>query len=151
MGDLRKTWGEYHSDIKLLIANLRGYRPDVIVPVMLGGLVPGAIIAKQLDINDVRPIDIEREGLERRIGYDVQGDIKGKKLLIIEDDLVTGRGPDFVKKQYCERGANVKIAAIYVSPTARQFADFYAEICERFPNYPWKPFNNSDKLRNSKP
>ena len=127
--------------------NFGDYRPDVIAPCMLGGLIPAAIMAKRLGIVDVRPIDIEREGNERRLAYDVQGSIEGKKVLILEDDLPTGKGPAVVKKQFEQRGAEVRIAAVYVNGKSRQLTDFYAEVVEEMPDYPWKRFHKGDRLR----
>ena len=46
----QRTWEQYYSDITKLIECLGVYRPDVIVPCMLGGLIPEAIMAKQLGI-----------------------------------------------------------------------------------------------------
>ena len=115
---------------------------------MLGGLIPGAIMAKSLGIRDVRPIDIEREGDERRLAYDMQGSVNAKKVLILEDDLPTGKEPVIVKRLFEGRGADVKIAALYVTPSSQQVADFYADVCEEVPDYPWKGFHARDRLRN---
>ncbi len=142
-----KSWEQFHTDVLALADSFAEYKPDIICPVMLGGLIPGTIIAKKLEINDVRPIDIEREGLERRLAYDVQGNIAGKQVLIVEDDLIYGLGPATIKKIFEERGAIVKIAALYIQPQAVQIADFYVEVCDVNPNYPWKNFNDGDKIR----
>ncbi len=143
----KKTWQQFHADVKKLVAGFGSYKPDVIVPCMLGGLIPGAIIAKALGINDVRPIDIERKGMERRLAYDVQGSIAGKKVLIVEDDLPTGIGPALIKKQFEQRGAAVKIAAVYVNSESKHLADFYAAELQQLPDYPWKKQHAGDRLR----
>lgn len=142
-----KTWEQFHADTLKLVETLGDYRPDVIVPCMLGGLIPGTIVAKALDIKEVRPIDIEREGNERRLAYDLQGSIEGEKVLILEDDLPTGKGPVAIKKQFEERGAEVKIAAVYVTPLSEKVTDFYAEVIEELPNWPWKKQHSGDRLR----
>ena len=142
------TWEEFHQDILELKNKFGEYRPDIIVPCMLGGLIPGAIIAKQMKINDVRPIDIERIGDQRRISYDIIGDIKGKKVLIIEDDITTGKGPFMVRKVFQEREAEVKLASVYVIPETKDGLDYYSKVYEKIPNYPWKDFHSGDKLRN---
>ncbi len=49
------------------------YRPNVLVPYMVGGLVPGALLAKHLDITDVRPAGIDRNCDARVISYDIAG------------------------------------------------------------------------------
>jgi hypoxanthine phosphoribosyltransferase len=141
------SWLQYHADILLLKEQLGNYRPDVIVPCMLGGLIPGAILAKSLGITDVRPIDIARKGAERWLAYDVQGDIAGKKVLIVEDDLPTGIGPVLIKKQFEQRGAEVKIASIYVTQTSKPLVDFFVRELEQPPDYPWKKGHAGDRLR----
>ena len=143
----KKTWMQFHSDVRKLIASFGSYMPDVIAPCMLGGLIPGTIIAKALGINDVRPIDIERKGMQRRLAYDVQGSIAGKKVLMVEDDLPTGIGPALIKKQFEQRGASVKIAAVYVNSKSKEIADFYTEELEQLPDYPWKKQHSGDRLR----
>lgn len=144
---MKKTWEQFHKDVEKLILQFGNYKPDIIAPFMLGGLIPGTIIAKKLGINDVRPIDIERKGEERILSYDVQGDISGKEVLLLEDDLPTGKGMVFVKDVFEKRGAKVKIAAVYVNDKSKNIAEFYAEFCKEIPNYPWKKHNAGDRLR----
>ncbi len=142
----KKTWVEFESDVVKLIKNMRGFKPDVIVPSMRGGLVPGALIAETLGVKDVRPISIERIGEERRIGYDVQGKIKGLKLLLVEDDLPIGIGAVFAKKFLEQKGAAVKISAVYVNNLSCKVVDFYGELIDPLPDLPWKPSRNGDRI-----
>ena len=142
-----KSWRQVHSDSLALAGKVKAFNPDIIVPCMLGGLVPGMLVAKALGVKDVRPIDIEREGDERRIAYDVQGHIKGKKVLILEDDLPTGKGPAVAKKIFEQRGAEVKIAAVYVNEKSATIVDFYAEKLGQLPDWPWKKQHSGDRLR----
>ena len=143
------SWEEFHEDVKRLITCLGDYRPDIIVPCMLGGLVPGAIIAKELGINDVRPIDIVRTGNNRRIAYDVIGELEGKSILLVEDDLPTRIGLAMVREKFEQRGAKVKVAAVYVSQKGKEIADFFVKEIEPddMPDYPWKKFNCDDRSR----
>ena len=148
-----KTWEQYHADVLKLLSTINeaGYRPDIICPCALGGVFPGMILAKHLGIKpgDYRVIDIEREGDERRLVYDVHGDIHGNRVLLVEDDLPTGKGPLYVKQLFEQRGAKVKIAAVYVNSTTQRITDFFAEIYnEDDPiEYPWKPFHAGDRTR----
>ena len=143
----KKSWDEFYSDILKLVKNFGDYRPDIICPCMTGGLVVGGVVARLLEIKDVRPIDIERKGDERILAYDIQGGIEGKKVLLLEDDLPTGKGPAVVKKIFEQRGAEVKIAAVYVSPVGEKVSDFYVEVMEHLPDYPWKKQHSGDRLR----
>ena len=144
---MKLTWKQYHADILALADKISEYNPDVIVPCMIGGLIPGAIIAKHLGISDVRPIDIERRGSERHLVYDVQGELRGKRVVIVEDDLPTGIGPKMVKELFERRGAEVKIAAIYVTPQSQEIVDYYVEMPEQPYDYPWKERHIGDRVR----
>lgn len=147
---MRKTWKQYHADILALAEKSSHYRPEIICPVMLGGMIPAAIIAKHLGITDVRPIDIERNGQERRLSYDVQGSIYEKRVLIVEDDLPTGIGPARIAQEFRDRRAEAKIGALYVTPQSKELVDFWVEIFEsadQFPDYPWKRQNVGNKAR----
>ena len=147
-----KTWDQYHADIMALAEKSTKYRPDVICPVMIGGLIPGAIIAKYFEINDVRPIDIERVGERRRLAYDIHGEISGKRILIVEDDLPTGIGPAQIAQEFRQRGSEVKIGALYVTPQSQSLTDFWVDLYEsadKFPRYPWKNPHIGDKVLRS--
>lgn len=141
-----KSWDEFTKDVDFLIKAMGDYRPDVIIPSMRGGLVPAGILAEKLSIKDVRPVSIQRKGESRIIAYDIQGDIKGLKVLLLEDDMPTGKGFIFAKKEYEERGAEVKIAAIYVNSTSEKVADFFGRKYDPLPNLPWKPARAGDRI-----
>lgn len=143
-----KSWEEFVRDIDHLIEMMGNYRPDVIVPSMCGGLVPAGILAEKLGIKDVRPISIERKGDERTIVYNVQGDLKGLKVLLLEDDLPSGKGFVVVKDQYQRQGAEVRIAAVYVNSESKNITDFFGEKRDPLPNLPWKPARRGDRIVN---
>jgi hypoxanthine phosphoribosyltransferase len=149
---VRKSWEEFEADIDKLVTMMGDYRPDVIVPSMCGGLVPAGILAEKLSqkyrqpFRDIRPISIERDGDKRIIRYDIQGDISGLNVLLLEDDLPTGKGFEYAREEFQRRGANVKIAAVYVNSVSKPLADFYGEKLDSLPNLPWKPTRAGDRL-----
>ncbi len=143
---MNKTWEEFVKDINHLIEMMKGWRPDIIAPSMVGGLIPAGIVSEKLKVKDVRPISIERIGDERRLGYDIQGEISGKSVLLLEDDLPTGKGFIFAKKVLEKRGAKVKIAAVYVNSVSKSLADFYGDFLDPLPNLPWKPARSGDRV-----
>ena len=132
------SWEQYHNDILRLAEKIRGYQPDIIAPVMLGGLIPAAIIAKKLKINDVRPMNIVRTGHKRKITYGIHGPVKNKKILILEDDLQTGLGPKHAKQKLEKQKATVKTATIYLNQKAKPNTDYYTKTVTKPPIYPWK-------------
>lgn len=143
---VRTSWTSFVADIDALIKMMGPYRPDIIVPSMCGGLVPAGILAEKLGIKDVRLISIEQSGEARRIVYDLQGDIAGKKILLLEDDLPSGKGFLVAKALYEGRGAHVKIAAVYVNAKSRPLADYFGRALDPLPNLPWKPARAGDRI-----
>ncbi len=143
---ISKSWDEFIGDVDKLVESFGSYRPDVIVPSMCGGLVPAGIVAERLGIKDTRPISIERKGTTRRITYDIQGDIAGMKILLLEDDLPTGKGFIFAKEYYQSKGALVKIAAVYVNSESEKIADYFGRKHDPLPNLPWKPARAGDRI-----
>ena len=83
----KKTWEEFTIDVKNIVDAFGEWRPDIIVPAMRGGLIPAVLISEWIEVKDVRPISIDRIGEKRRIGYDVIGNIAGKNILLVEDDV----------------------------------------------------------------
>jgi hypoxanthine phosphoribosyltransferase len=149
---ITKSWQEFEVAIDKLVEMMGDYKPDVIIPSMNGGLVPAGILAEKLSqkdslpFRDVRPISIERIGDKRIIRYDVQGDISGLNVLLLDDDLPTGKGFQHAKQEFQRRGAKVKIAAVYVNSISEKLADFYGEKLDPLPNLPWKPTRSGDRI-----
>lgn len=142
----KKMWGEFEKDVRSMVGIMGDYRPDIIVPSMCGGLVPAGMVSELLGVKDVRPISIERRGDERIIVYDVQGDVAGKSILLLEDDLPSGKGFLHAKGVYEGRGAEVKIAAVYVNSKSEAVADFYGQVLNPLPDLPWKPARSGDRI-----
>ena len=152
-----KTPDELFADISTLLGKIVDdeYNPDIVVACAIGGDVIAAILAKGLGIKpgNYRMVDIGRDGNDREIEYDAIGPISGKKVLLVEDDLVTGKGHDMVKKQLLKRGTSVegtevKIAALYVNEQSVKYADYWAECfpdAASMPDYPYKKKNLGDR------
>ena len=143
---MKKTWAEFEFDVVKLAEKMSGFQPDVIIASLRGGLVPAGILAEKMRVKDVRFISIERVGEERRVACGVQGEVKGLKLLLVEDDLPTGKGPPIAKKHLEERGAFVKTSAVYVNSISFDKVDFYAEKIDPLPDLPWKPSRSGDRV-----
>jgi hypoxanthine phosphoribosyltransferase len=144
--NMKKSWKEFEEDVTVLVEKVREFKPQVIVPSMRGALIPAVLLSETLGVKDVRPISIDRVGEERTLVYDVQGSLKGLRVLLLEDDLPTGKGFLHVKKLFEERGAIVKIAVVYVKPDTTKYADFYGKIMQKLPDLPWKPFRQNDRV-----
>lgn len=137
------NWKEWDKLVKKVIQKIRKarYKPDILVPFMKGGLLPGGIIAARLKMKDVRPVSIGRRGKERYFIHPKGGKIgkiKGTKILIIEDDVPTGRSVKFAKRHFLAQGVKeVKVACVFKYKGVKG-VDFFAKEVKKFPKYPWK-------------
>lgn len=132
-----------------LIERIRAdFKPDVLVPMMNGGLVPGGVIAAQLKIKDVRPVSVGRTGETRYFGWPANGaigDVTGRKILLIEDDVPTGKSVFFAREMFLAAGAaEVRIVCVY-KRTGIDGIDYYAVEVDDFPTYWWKVTNLGDR------
>jgi uncharacterized protein len=145
-----KTWEEYYGDILQLSRKVKdsGFKPDIIAPCLLGGAFPGMVLAKEfkLKAGSYRPVDIVRDGEKRLLAYDIQGPVVGSKILIVEDDIPTGKGILFIKRELENRGVGeVRVAAVYVTPQGRNVSDYFVEVHETI-NYPWKQYHSGNRM-----
>src|SRR6266849_4703208 len=95
------SWDQFHRDARALAWRLNGAGPfAAIVTVTRGGLVPAAIVARELDIRVIETISIasydDTSQGELRVLKSVASDIiemggGGQDVLIVDDLVDTGR------------------------------------------------------------
>jgi xanthine phosphoribosyltransferase len=141
--DYRRTypisWEQLHRDSKALAWRLL----DVhyfkgLIAITRGGLVPAAIIARELDIHLVETICIssydwqDKKG-EAEILKGVKGD--GEGWLLIDDLVDTGRTAKLVK----EMVPKAHFATVYAKPAGRPLVDtFVTEVSQdTWILFPW--------------
>ncbi len=97
------SWDQFHRDARALAWRLTGAGPfDAVVAVTRGGLVPAAIVARELGIRLIETVcvasyhDYDKQGalqVLKGVGPAVQGigDGQGKGVLVIDDLTDTGK------------------------------------------------------------
>jgi xanthine phosphoribosyltransferase len=139
------SWEELHRDARALASRLGGAGPfAVIVAVTRGGLVPAAILARELDLRVVETVcvasyDQMSQGalrLIKRPAADVIALCEGGEGALVVDDLVdTGKTAKIV------RGLMPKAhyATIYAKPMGRPLVDtFVTEVSQdTWIHFPW--------------
>ena len=130
-------WDELRGEVKELAGKI-DYIPDIIVGIVRGGLVPARLLSSELRVKDMYALTVKRVGEERNVTSDILEDISGKKVLLVEDMLETGKSL-IVAKEYLEKkGAEVKTACLYTMPMSEIKPDFsLKEITEVVP-FPWE-------------
>jgi len=122
-----------------------GFKPDVIVAISRGGFPPARIISDVLDVRALASISIiyYKSVGERQekpiIVYPLNADVRGKKVLIVDDVADSGQSLMVAREHVLERGASeVRIATLHYKPWSALKPDYYVRETEFWIVYPWE-------------
>ena len=142
------SWDQFHRDCKALAWRLAGTddepRWKAIVAITRGGLVPAAIIARELGIRTIETVciasyhDYQDQGdlhVIKTISPEMKGDNGGADVLVVDDLTDTGRTAQKVREML----PNAHIATVYAKPSGRPMADsFVTEVSQdTWIYFPW--------------
>ena len=139
------TWDQFHRDSRALAWRLTGEGPfAAVVAIARGGLVPAAIVARELNIRTVESVavksyDHQNQGhisVLKPIAPDILEMAKGGGRVLIVDDLVdTGATARVVREML--PGAH--FATVYAKPKGREMVDtFITEVSQdTWIFFPW--------------
>ena len=145
------TWDQFHRDSKALAWRLIGIGEakggwNAIVSITRGGLVPAAIIARELGIRKIETVCIASyheykdqgelavlKQISEKLVKETGG--KGDGILVIDDLTDTGA----TAKKIREMLPNAHIATVYAKPSGVPFADtFVTEVSQdTWIYFPW--------------
>jgi xanthine phosphoribosyltransferase len=137
------SWDQFHRDARALAWRLNGAGPfEAIVTVTRGGLVPAAIVARELDLHLIETIcitsyDHMQQGqlkVLKGVATDlVQGG--GKGVLIVDDLVDTGKTARVVRDLLPQ----AHFATVYAKPMGRPLVDtFITEVSQdTWIHFPW--------------
>jgi len=130
------SWDQFHRDARALAWRLSGAGPfEAVVAVTRGGLVPAAVVARELGIRVVETICVAS------YDYDKQGQISvlkpvapsflnqdgGARVLIVDDLVDTGATAKVVREML----PKAHFATVYAKPAGRPLVDtFITEVSQ---------------------
>ena len=118
------SYHDIHTDcIELAKKIKRKYKPEKLILISRGGLIPGSIIANYLGIQDVDVIALKTYADRKRSKeIKVYKRIKSEKKLVVIDDLVdSGETAKIVK----EMMPNSKFVVLYAKTSGKKQADLH--------------------------
>ncbi len=132
------SWEQLHRDAKALAWRLAEKGPwDCVVAITRGGLVPTAIVARELEVRLIDTFCVtsydhkDQGGLE--VLKSVDGD--GAGMLIVDDLVDTGRTAEIVRAAL----PRAHFATVYAKPAGRPMVDtFITEVSQdTWIYFPW--------------
>lgn len=138
------SWEQFHRDCRALAWRLAEKGPfRGIVSITRGGLVPAAIISRELDVRLIETVCIssyshEKAQSELFILKEVMGGLRddsGKGVLIVDDLVDTGRTAREVRAML----PDAHFATVYAKPLGRPLVDTYiTEVSQdTWIDFPW--------------
>ena len=139
------TWDQFHRDSRALAWRLQALGPfDALVAITRGGLVPAAIVARELNIRVVESVAVKSYDHQNQSGITVLKSIapelldkarNGGKILIVDDLVDTGATARVVRDML--PGAH--FATVYAKPKGREMVDtFITEVSQdTWIFFPW--------------
>jgi xanthine phosphoribosyltransferase len=139
------TWDQFHRDSRALAWRLAGLGTfDAVVAIARGGLVPAAIVARELNIRTVETVAAKSYDHQNQAGIKILKEISqpildlaknGGNILIVDDLVDTGNTARAVREML--PGAH--FATVYAKPKGREMVDtFITEVSQdTWIFFPW--------------
>jgi hypoxanthine phosphoribosyltransferase len=145
---LHTTW----EDVERLSEELAqkiiesGFEPDLVVAISRGGFDPARILCDQLGIRRLASVQVEfysgiQDTAEKpRIVYPLNADVRGKRVLLVDDVSDTGDSL-MLAKEHVLAGSpgELKVATLHIKPWTSLRPDYHASETEAWIVYPWEP------------
>ena len=139
------SWEQFHRDARALAWRLAGSGPfEAIVAITRGGLVPAAIIARELELRVIETVcvasyhDYKNQGglkVLKSIAAEVAKRDGGAKILVVDDLVDTGATARVVREML----PKAHFATVYAKPLGRPLVDtFITEVSQdTWIYFPW--------------
>ena len=139
------SWDQFHRDARALAWRLASSGPfNAIVAITRGGLVPAAIVARELEVRVIETVSIAsyhdyktQGGLQvlKGIAPEIVKSADGSRILVIDDLVDTGATARIVREML----PKAHFATVYAKPQGRPMVDtFITEVSQdTWIYFPW--------------
>ncbi len=145
-GFIYVSWEELEEEVtKLSIRILDRLKPDGLVCVGRGGLIPTAMLSDALSVDNIGFLGARRyvgicKGGEMKVYTFIPPPRQSRVLLLIDDVADTGetlkKAKNFISSVY---KGDVYTATIHHKPWCKFKPDFYVRVVDKWIIYPWEP------------
>lgn len=151
-----RSWNEMRNLSQIVAEKIRDskYKPDIIITLLRGGMVPAINLSDILGIKNILTLKVEHWGItaaknkRAKLKSSLSGGIKGKRILLIDDLTDTGESMLLAIKHLKKlKPLEIKTATLIHKTQSEFEPDFYAKKVDK-----WKwiifPWNINEDLRN---
>jgi hypoxanthine phosphoribosyltransferase len=141
------TWADFGEASRRLAEQVvaDGFRPDVVVAIARGGLVPGGAIAYALGTKGVGTMNIEfytdigRTLDDPRVLPPLMdtSDLSGSCVLVVDDVADSGRTLELVMRMLDGHGADARAAVLYTKPRSVIRPAYSWRETDKWITFPW--------------
>jgi uncharacterized protein len=122
-----------------------GYRPDIVLAIARGGLIPAAAVAYALGVKNTYTMNVEfSTDVDQRLDVPMVlppvpefVDVADSDLLIVDDVADTGRTLEVVQAFCAGKVATVRTAVLYEKDRSTVRCDYVWRRTEEWITFPW--------------
>ncbi|MDO8553927.1 MAG: phosphoribosyltransferase [Candidatus Micrarchaeota archaeon] len=151
------SWKDVDGMCKKLTEKIKGYTPHVLIGISRGGLVPVRLLSDMLENRNVGIIRVElykEMGIAKdtpKITQAITADVKGKRVLLVDDVADSGKSLAAAKKYIKSIGADeIKIATLHCKPKSMIKPDYFIKMTTDWVVYPWEVNEVKREMTNKK-
>jgi hypoxanthine phosphoribosyltransferase len=141
------TWagfGEAGRELAQQVAD-DGYRPDLILTIARGGLLPAGALGYALDVKNLVVVNVEfYTGVDQRLDVPVflppvpaAVHLAGFKVLVVDDVADTGETLRLVRDFCADHVAEARTAVLYEKPRSAVRCEYVWRRTDRWIDFPW--------------
>ena len=147
------TWNQVYRQLLNLTRHICevGFKPDIIVGISRGGLIPARVISDLLNNSNIANVKIERYATvgqtndTTKLTQCLSANVRGKAVLVVDEIVDSGESLKVAREHAIENGAlEIKTATIYLKQNCTFEPDFYEKITASWIVFPWE-FNETVK------
>jgi uncharacterized protein len=140
------TWNQIYDMLLYQAWKIQasGYKPEVVVGVARGGLVPARVLTDLLEIPELGFLqiefyqDINQTNKQPTLKQALTLQATGKKILVVDDVADTGESLKLANTQLKNFGASeIKNATLYQKPKSAIKPDFFEKLTVNWVVFPW--------------
>ena len=124
------------------------FKPDILIGLSRGGLVPVRIFSDLLGVHDIYVLRVKSYNNTKKIqkpiieGYNcnLSKYINGKNILVVDDVADSGESLEVVKEYLTKKykPKQIKFATLHYKPRSIFKPDYFGDITDKWIVYPWE-------------